>query len=84
MKFIELEVRTVSIVHGFDEDNVEIIEEFEDELFTTKLVSVDRIQSVTEEYILVKSSHSRVIYWEYNYSMQELAAKFKRAGLMIS
>jgi len=84
MKFIELEVRTVSIIHGYDVDNIEIVEDVEDEPFVTKLISIDRIQSVSEEYILVTSAHSRVMYWEYNYSMQELATKLKRAGLMIT
>lgn len=83
MKFIELEVRTALVVHGYDEDNKEIIEELSDNSFVTKLVSIDRIQSISEEYILVTSSHGRELYWEYNYSMGELKDKLKATGLMV-
>lgn len=70
MKFIELEVRTAFIVHGFDESNKEIVENVNEDKFVNKLISIERIQSITEEYVLVTSSHTRVMYWEYNCSMQ--------------
>ncbi len=83
MKFIELEVKTAFIVHGFDENNQEVIENVSDEAFVKKLISIDRIQSISEEYVLVTSSHTRVMYWEYKCSMDELTAKLKTAGLLI-
>ncbi|WP_260849170.1 hypothetical protein, partial [Vibrio cholerae] len=83
MKFIELEVKTAFIVHGFDENNKEIIENIADEVFVKKLISIDRIQSISEEYVLVTSSHARVMYWEYNCSMEELTKRLKSAGLLI-
>ncbi|MBA6340599.1 hypothetical protein H4J59_06285 [Colwellia sp. MB02u-10] len=84
MKFIELEVRTAHIIHGFDDDNKEVIEEVEDSEFFIKIIPIDRILSISNEYLLVSSSHNRVMYWEYNYSMQELTSKLKRAGLIIA
>ncbi len=51
MKFIELEVKTAFIVHGFDENNKEIIENIADEVFVKKLISIDRIQSISEEWL---------------------------------
>ncbi|MGI1999171.1 hypothetical protein [Shewanella frigidimarina] len=83
MKFIELEVKTAFIVHGFDEKNKEIIENVSDDQFMKKLISIDRIQSISEEYVLVTSSHSRIMYWEYNCSMVELTNKLKLSGLII-
>lgn len=84
MKFIELEVKTAFIVHGYDENNQEIREEVIDGKFETKLIAIDRIQSIGEEYLLVSSSHSRMMYWEYNYTMGELNEKLKLSGLIIA
>ena len=83
MKFIELEVKTAFTVHGFDENNKEVIENASDDIFVKKLISIDRIQSISEKYILVTSSHTRVMYWEYNCSMDELTQKLKSSGLLI-
>lgn len=83
MKFIELEVKTAFIVHGFDVNNKEIIEQTPDDNFVKKLISIERIQSISEEYVLVTSSHSRVMYWEYNCSMVDLKNQLQSAGLMI-
>jgi hypothetical protein len=83
VKFIELEVRTAFIVHGFDKGNKEILEQTSDDPFVKKLISIDRIQSISEEYVLVTSSHSRVMYWEYNCTMSSLVEKLKNAGLVI-
>jgi len=82
MKFIELEVKTAFIIHGFDENNKEIIENIAEEQFVKKLISINRIQSISEKYILVTSSHTRVMYWEYKLSMQELNEKLAAAGLI--
>ena len=84
MKFIELDVKTAFIVHGFDESNNEIRENVNDDTFVKKLISIDRIQSISEEYILVTSSHARVMYWEYNCSMKDLTEKLARSGLIIT
>ena len=72
MKFIELKVRTARIVHGFDSDNREIVEEVKELDFTRKLIAVQRIQSVSEAYILVTGSHGRVMYWEYELSLADI------------
>lgn len=84
MNFIELEVRTAFTVHGYDENNQEIIENSSEQDFMKKLISVGRIQSISEKYILVTSSHDRVMYWEYTCSMQELKQRLSTAGLVIS
>ena len=83
MKFIELEVKTAFIIHGFDENNKEIKEDVNEDTFMKKLISIDRVQSISEEYLLVSSSHGRVMYWQYNCSMQELSNKLLNSSLII-
>ncbi len=61
MKFISVVVRPAITFHGYTPDNQEIIEEYPEQPFAEKLIAVDRIQSVTDQYILVTSSHGRVI-----------------------
>lgn len=83
MKFISLRVRNAILMHGYTADNVEIVEEFKDEAFVEKLIAVDRIQSVTEKYLLVTSSHGRVMYWEYEGSLASVRERLAVAGLVV-
>ena len=84
MKFISLRVRNAITVHGYAADNSEITEEFKDQAFAEKLIAVERIQSATEKYILVTSSHGRVMYWEYDMTLAELTAKLAAVGLVVA
>ena len=65
MKFISGRLRNAIVMHGYTGDNQEIVDEVKDEVFVEKLIAIERIQSVTEKYMLVSSSHGRVLYWEY-------------------
>ncbi|MCR9066013.1 MAG: hypothetical protein NXI00_18735 [Cytophagales bacterium] len=71
-KFLEIKVKNHVILHGFDENNKEILEEVEADSFVTKLVAIDRIQSISEQYILTSYAFGRLIYWEYEGTMDEL------------
>ena len=82
-QFLELEVRTALIVHGYDENNREISERVDEPNFMTKLVSTERIQSISEQYVLVTGSHGRIMYWEYRETMEELRGRLAEAGLML-
>lgn len=84
MKFIELEVRTAIIIHGYDDKNQEIKEVSNETEFIEKLISIERIQSISEQYILVTGSHGRVMYWEYNCEMAKLKDQLKVANLFIA
>ena len=81
--FIELEVRTAMIVHGFDENNKEIEEKVAPAEFAKKLIAVSRIQSVTEQYLLVTSSHGRVMYWEYKGSLEDIKHKLLAMNVFV-
>ena len=82
--FVELEVKLGLIVHGYDQDNKEIQEVFKESEFTKKIVALERIQSISEKYILVKSSHDRVMYWEYKDTMEQLKHKLLGIGINIA
>jgi len=83
MLFIEVNVKTAMIVHGFDYNNKEIVEEVNETDFVTKIVAVERIQSISENYLLVSSSHGRVMYWEYEGSLETIRAKLEAADLLL-
>jgi hypothetical protein len=83
MEYLEIEVKTAFIVHGFDENNREIVENVNEPDFMKKLVSIERIQSVSEQYLLVAGSHGRMMYWEYKGSMAELKERLSSAGIRI-
>jgi hypothetical protein len=75
MSFIELSVRTAKVVHGYDAENHEITEEIHEPDFMRKLIRVDRIQSVSDQYILVTSAFNRVMFWEYEGTFEELRTR---------
>lgn len=84
MKFIALRVRTAIVMHGYTEENHEIVEQFDDQPFVEKLIAVERIQSVSEQYLLVTSSHGRVMYWEYEGDLAAVKARLQAAGLVVA
>ena len=83
MTFIELSVRTAKVVHGYDGDNQEITEEIHESEFMRKLVRVDRIQSVSDQYILVTSAFNRVMFWEYEGTFDELRTRLGYGNLLV-
>ena len=70
-------------MHGFDENNQEIIENVEVDQATLKLIAIDRIQSISEKFILT-SYADRLIYWEYEESFEELIQQLSKTGLLIN
>lgn len=75
MKYIELELGSHEILHGFDLNNKEVIEKVEVDGFTKKLVAIDRIKSITENAVLCDYAFGRVIYWSYKGSMENIKRK---------
>lgn len=65
MKFLELKLGSHTIIHGYNNNNEEITEDVIVEGFSRKLVSVSRIKSVIEKYVLTDYIDGRWIYWEY-------------------
>lgn len=82
MKFILLSVRPALTFHGYSVDNQEIVEEAPATPFAGKLIAIDRIQSVTEQYVLVTGSHGRMMYWEYEGSLADITDRLRLANLV--
>jgi len=76
-EFIELELGSHVIVHGFDDNNQEITEEVKVNCFSKKVVSINRIKSISEKFILTDYAHGRWIYWEYKEDYQILKERLK-------
>ena len=83
MRFISVHVRNSIVMHGYTDGNAEITEEIKDEEFVEKLLAVERIQSISEKYILVSSSHGRVLYWEYRGGLASISKRLADAGLVV-
>ena len=77
MTFIELTLGNHIISHGYDEHNKEITEEVNVDVFSSKLVAIDRIQSVSEKYILTNYTDGRWIYWEYKEDYSSIKSLLK-------
>lgn len=82
--FVEIEVKLGIIVHGYNSENKEVEEIFDETDFVKKIVAIDRIQSISEKYILVKSSHNRIMYWEYKGTMEELKQRLLKIDVKIA
>ncbi len=77
--YVELIVGNHQILHGFDADNKEIIEEVTVDQPTKKLVAVDRILSLGEKFILTTYAFGRIVYWEYEGSYESIKEKLQQA-----
>lgn len=74
-RFIEVTVANYIIFHGFDASNKEIEEYVKDQVPKKKMISVDRIQSISEKYICTTYANNRLIYWEYTDGYENLKMK---------
>ena len=74
-RFIEVTVANYIIFHGFDSSNKEIEEYVKDQVPKKKLISVDRIQSISEKYVCTTYANNRLIYWEYTDGYENLKKK---------
>ncbi|MBL8359705.1 MAG: hypothetical protein JNN18_04360 [Rubrivivax sp.] len=83
MRFISLRVRSCVVVHGYTPDNREVVERVEEGAFAAKVIAIDRIQSVTEQYILVTGPHGRQMYWEYEGGIDAVRQMLTRSGLLL-
>jgi hypothetical protein len=83
MKFILLRVRVAMVVHGYDDTHQQIVEPCEDAEWCDKLLAIDRLLSATERHLLVRGSHGRVMYWEYEGGLERLSNHLIDAGLSL-
>lgn len=77
MAYIELMLKDHTIVHGYDDADVEVTEHVEVSEASRKLVAIDRILSVTDNTILISSPFGRVVYWEYTDDYDDVKARLQ-------
>ncbi|WP_341224869.1 hypothetical protein [uncultured Arcticibacterium sp.] len=71
-EFIEVTVKNHQILHGFDENNQEILESVQVESWAKKLIKIDRVLSISEKFILTSYAYDRIVYWEYEEDYEEI------------
>lgn len=79
MKYIELSLKNHLILHGFDKDGKEILEEVKAENYSKKMVAVHRILSLSQKYILISYAFDRIVYWEYEESYEQVKALLEQS-----
>ncbi len=84
VKFVELDVKNALIFHGYDSNNKPMEERALEESFMRKLICVDRIRSVTEQYLLVTGPDGREMYWEYKGTLDEVKVKLQSVDVSIA
>jgi hypothetical protein len=83
MKYISARVRPVKVYHGYDADRRNIIDELPPRDFVEKVIKIDRILSVTEDYIFIECPHNTVQTWEYEGSLSDIKAQLRTAGMLV-
>ncbi len=84
LKYIELDVKNALIFHGYDSENKPIEECIVEESFVRKLICVDRIRSISEQYLLVTGPDGREMYWEYKETLDEVKVKLQSIGVAVA
>ena len=84
MQFIEIEVRTAIVSHGYDANNVLMEESVNETDYVRKIVALDRVRSISESYILVTSQGGREMYWEYKGSLEDIKQKLLALGANVA
>ena len=84
MKFISLRVRPDRTYHGYSADNTAITEEVVGSTFVEKVIAVDRILSITEDYVFITTTHGRVQIWSYEGSLSAVKDRLATAGLLVA
>jgi hypothetical protein len=80
--FVELLVSDQIIWHGYDDQNEEILQEVTEQPTTSKIVALSRIQSISENYVLVSMGFGRFAYWKYHDGYEQLKTRLQKSGLL--
>jgi hypothetical protein len=83
MKYISARVRPVKVYHGYDSNRVSIIDDLPPREFVEKVIKIDRILSMTEDYIFIECPHNTVQTWEYEGSLSDIKTHLRTAGMLI-
>lgn len=77
--FIEIEVTQAIAWHGYDAENRPLMDAQDPGAPVRKLVAIERIQSVSEEHVLIASGFGRYAYWAYTGGYEALKTRLLEA-----
>ncbi|MFB9991609.1 hypothetical protein ACFFLM_06465 [Deinococcus oregonensis] len=83
MKFLRLTVAPGLTFHGIDDTGKERLEEDEGGEFAVKLIALARIQSVSEQYVLVNGPAGRLYYWRYREPFEAVQQALQDEGALV-
>ncbi len=83
MKYISARIRPIKVYHGYSGDRQPIIDDLPPREFVEKVIKVERILSLTEDYIFIECPHDTVQTWEYEGSLSDIKSKLRAAGMLI-
>ena len=83
MPFISLRVRPDRTYHGYADDNTAVTEDIANSQFVEKVIAIDRILSITEDYIYLTTTHGRAQIWSYEGSLSAVKDRLAAAGLLV-
>lgn len=82
-KFLKVRVKNYIVMHGYDASNKEIEESVRVDSFVDKLIAIDRIQSISEKFILTTYAAGRLIYWEYEGGLKKISVQLKKVTYVV-
>jgi|HigsolmetaAR206D_1030411.scaffolds.fasta_scaffold25321_1 hypothetical protein len=83
MKYISARVRPVKVYHGYTAERTSIIDELPPREFIEKVIRIDRILSITEDYIFIECPHDTAQTWEYEGNLSDIKTQLRAAGMLI-
>lgn len=83
MKYIELNVKLKKVLHGYDEDNWEKIENVKNSDFNKRMIAIESIRAFDENHLLIKSAFGRLEYWVYQELYDDIRTQLKVGGLLV-
>ncbi|MCR0983832.1 hypothetical protein [Roseomonas populi] len=83
MNYISARIRPDRVFHGYDAERKLVVDKMPAQDFVEKVIKVDRILSVTEDYIFIECPHDTVQTWEYEGDLADIKRRLAAAGLLI-
>ena len=83
MKYISARIRPIKVYHGYSADRELIVDDLPTREFAEKVIKIERILSLTEEYIFIECPHNTVQTWEYEGTLSDIKMQLRTAGMLI-
>ena len=80
--FLKVTVTGHRVLHGFDAQNQEILIEAPREEPMVKLLAIDKIKWMSEQYIAMDYAFGRVIWWEHAEGLEHVTERLRKGDLL--